>query len=453
MRTSRRYSGFLLMLGAVWTVFACGGDESKHGTQCDTPGDREQCVCTGTTFGTRTCQTDGYWSECDCDAPYDQGSGGIGGSESGIGGSESGIGGSGVGGYQGSGGAGVGGSGVGGTGVGGAMGSGGAVGTGGVMGTGGNVGIGGAIGLGGNPGTGGAVAVGGASTGGAGVGGAGTGGLPAAGGTGTGGSSGNGGVAGAGQGGTALGGAGGGSAGTSGGTAGSAGAGSPDYAPCPETGPCKIMPFGDSITEGCCNFVGGYRVELFRHALQDGHDITFVGSVSNGPTTVDGVPFPRDHEGHGGYTIDDEPARGTNGISPFVDTSLPSYVPDIITLMIGTNDINGNIDVADAPNRLGTLLDSIHAQDPDILVVLAQIIPTTNDGTNQAVQTYNAAMPALVSDRVALGHHLLLVDMYTAFTQDANYKNTLLSDGLHPNDAGYALMGQTWYAAISDYLR
>jgi lysophospholipase L1-like esterase len=213
------------------------------------------------------------------------------------------------------------------------------------------------------------------------------------------------------------------------------------------------MPFGDSITEGCCNFVGGYRVELFRQARQEGHDITFVGSVSNGPTTVDGVPFPRDHEGHGGYTIDDEPARGTNGISPFVGTSLPSYTPNIITLMIGTNDINGNIDVADAPNRLGTLLDSIHAQDPDVLVVLAQIVPTQNDGTNQAVQTYNAAMPQLVSDRVALGYHLILVDMYAAFTQDVNYKNTLLADGLHPNDAGYALMGQTWYAAISDYLR
>ena len=53
----------------------------------------------------------------------------------------------------------------------------------------------------------------------------------------------------------------------------------------------------------------------------------------------------------------------------------------------------------------------------------------------------------------APGHHLILIDMYTAFTQDPNYKNTLFADGLHPNDAGYALMGQTWYAAISEYLR
>ena len=226
----------------------------------------------------------------------------------------------------------------------------------------------------------------------------------------------------------------------------------PGYEPCPATGPCKIMPFGDSITEGCCAFNGGYRVELIRLARQAGQDITYVGSASNGPAMVDGMPFPQNHEGHGGYTIDDNPARNTNGISPFVATSIPAYMPDIITLMIGTNDINGNIDVQTAPDRLAALLDSIFEQDPEVLVVLAQMVPTTNDGTNQAVQAYNAAIPDLVSARVAMGRHLILVDMYEAFVRDADYKSSLMADGLHPNTAGYARMAETWYAAIAPYL-
>ncbi len=244
-------------------------------------------------------------------------------------------------------------------------------------------------------------------------------------------------------------------AGGSGGAPGSAGAGGagdvveePGYQPCPESGPCKIMPFGDSITEGCCIFTGGYRVDLFRQARADGHEITFVGSVSNGPAMVDGVPFPQDHEGHGGYTI-----QGGNGIAQFVMPSLNAYEPDIITLMIGTNDINGNMDLPNAPRRLGELLDSIFDIDPDVLVVLAQIVPTQSDGTNQRVQEYNSAMPALVEERVAMGRNIILLDMYEAFTRDASYKNTLLGDNLHPNDAGYVRMAETWYEVIAPYLR
>lgn len=249
------------------------------------------------------------------------------------------------------------------------------------------------------------------------------------------------------SGGGAMGGAGGSMGGAGGSMGGSGGAG---YEPCPPMGACVIMPFGDSITEGYPNG-GGYRVELFRLAHSEGHDITFVGSATpNGPNMVDGVPFPRNHEGHGGYTIDS--IGNANGIRQFVEPSIQNYEPDIITLMIGTNDINGNLQVASAPERLGQLLDAIYAADADVLVILAQIVPTRSDGTNQAVQTYNAAIPALVTERTAMGYHLILIDMYEAFARDADYKTTLLGDNLHPNDTGYARMGQTWYDTLSQYL-
>jgi lysophospholipase L1-like esterase len=207
------------------------------------------------------------------------------------------------------------------------------------------------------------------------------------------------------------------------------------------------MPFGDSITQGY-NVAGGYRAPLLHLALAAKRQITFVGSASDySVPTVDGVTFPKNHEGHGGYTIE-----GNNGIAQFVSTSIPNYKPNITTLMIGTNDINGNNNVSDAPNRLGKLLDSIFMGDANILVVLAQMVPTGTDGTNTAVKTYNAAMPNLVSTRISKGQHIVLVDMYTAFTKDANYKQSLLGDNLHPNQTGYNLMADVWFAALSPYL-
>jgi lysophospholipase L1-like esterase len=255
--------------------------------------------------------------------------------------------------------------------------------------------------------------------------------------------------AGAGMGGVggATGGSGGaaGGGGAGGGSAGASGAAA--FQPCPASGPCKIMPFGDSITQGY-NVNGGYRAPLLHLALAASRSITFVGSASDySVPTVDGMAFPKNHEGHGGYTIE-----GSNGISQFVATSIPSYKPNIITLMIGTNDINGNNNLADAPNRLGKLLDAIFMRDANILVVLAQIVPTRTDGTNNAVKTYNAAMPNLVSTRVSKGQHILLVDMYTAFTKDANYKQSLFADNLHPNQAGYNAMADVWFQAVSPYL-
>jgi len=225
------------------------------------------------------------------------------------------------------------------------------------------------------------------------------------------------------------------------------------YSPCPPKGrPCVILPVGDSITAGSqSSSGGGYREPLFHLANKNIKSITFVGANTSGPSTVDGLPFPRAQSGYSGYIVDT--VAGRQGISQFFPAQIVRYKPNIILLMIGTNDVGAG--VTGIPARLARLMDTMLDADPSLLLVVAQIVPqqkATPDTKNMEVQAYNAEIPSLVKTRADAGKHVKLVDMYGAFTANANYSTVYLADKLHPNDAGYALMADTWYAAIGSLL-
>jgi lysophospholipase L1-like esterase len=254
-----------------------------------------------------------------------------------------------------------------------------------------------------------------------------------------------GGVGGGGSGGIGAGGGTSGAAQAGGGTAGSSGAAA-SYCPTTPGTPCNILPVGDSITEGCCTApMGGYRIELYHQALTNKKNVTFVGTLSNGPGTVDGQTFPQHHEGHGGWKI--------SQIAGVIDNAISSSHPHIVLLKIGTNDINGNDNISNAPTRLANLIDQICKDAPNALLVVSAIIPTTNDGTNNNVRSYNAAIKQKAEAAASSGKHVVFVDNYQAFAQNTNYKTALMADGLHPNTAGYVVLGDSFYGVISSYLQ
>jgi lysophospholipase L1-like esterase len=270
------------------------------------------------------------------------------------------------------------------------------------------------------------------------------------------GGSGNGGSAGTGGSAQPDGGAGG-SVKDSGATDGSADA-APAYNPCPAKGaPCAIMGLGDSITDGVGSSTGGsYRTFLYQLALDHGQNVTMVGNNMTGPNTVAGpdggaVTFPKGNEGHSGFTIDD--GGGRTGIHNLTAPAMTKFHPNIITLMIGTNDVDIMLDLPNAGTRLGALMDTILTTDPNVLLVVAKIVPTKDDNENVRVQAYNDKIPALVQARAAAGKHVIMVDMYGAFTANANFKTDYMSDNLHPKDGGYTKMADVWYAAIGSLFR
>ncbi|GAA3437552.1 SGNH/GDSL hydrolase family protein [Kutzneria kofuensis] len=194
-------------------------------------------------------------------------------------------------------------------------------------------------------------------------------------------------------------------------------------------GGVRIMPLGDSITDGV-QTPGGYRIGLWQRFVAGNYREDFVGSLFNGPPALG----DHDHEGHSGWRIDQIDAN--------IVTWLRNTTPHTVLLHIGTNDVLQNYDVANAPNRLSGLIDHITATVPTAEVFVATIIPIANAGQEQAGQRYNAAIPGIVQSKAAAGKHVHLVDMHAALTAAD------LVDGVHPTAAGYDKMAATWFTAL-----
>jgi lysophospholipase L1-like esterase len=190
-------------------------------------------------------------------------------------------------------------------------------------------------------------------------------------------------------------------------------------------GGVRVMPLGDSITDGF-NVPGGYRIDLWQKLAAGGYRIDFVGSQFNGPSSLG----DHDHQGHSGWTIAQIDANVVNW--------LRATTPRTVLLHIGTNDMfNGS---AGAPQRLSTLIDRITTTAPEAEVFVSTIIPLS--GADSQVRTYNAAIPAMVQSKANAGRRVHLVDMYPALTLAD------LADGVHPNAGGYSKMATVWYNAL-----
>ena len=241
---------------------------------------------------------------------------------------------------------------------------------------------------------------------------------------------------------------------------GEAGSGATSYKPCPTNGEaCKILPFGDSITEGVkSSDNAGYRSQLFKLIVAAKQKVTFTGSLSGGPAQVSGQTFPRMHEGHAGWTIDPGYSEfsGYGGISSLVPSPALSGAPHIILLHIGANDLFPTKDGAGMATRLDALVEKIAGKAPKSLIVLAQITPvgSTNNGhtkaqvdaANAAQMLYNSKIPAIIQSHVVKGHYVIGADM------SKMPLSGLTTASVHPNDQGYAYMAGIWYEAIKDLL-
>jgi lysophospholipase L1-like esterase len=218
-------------------------------------------------------------------------------------------------------------------------------------------------------------------------------------------------------------------------------------------GPLQIMPLGDSITQGI--FGGGYRNKLCELLTNAGYDFRFIGTqaVNSTPLLVDSGNDH--HEGHGGYAlshllnnIDGGTSNGGHWIDGLPGTR-PAVYPDIILLMIGTNDLGSHLrEVEPTLEDYDTFLDKLAAMRPDAFILVATLIPYTGSQEKYRLREqhqleFNAALPALVKRHQAAGQHVGLVDMRPAVKPEHISK-----DDVHPTQEGYDTIAAVWFEAL-----
>ena len=208
-------------------------------------------------------------------------------------------------------------------------------------------------------------------------------------------------------------------------------------------GRIRVMPMGDSITEGVGCLPGGYR-RLLENELLPGLDFQFVGSWN---VCSQGMRFPY-HEGHSGWTIQNYIGEVTTAEN-YPKTNLPPSVywvsrahPDMILLLIGTND--GPVSVQEFERRYTKLLNQIYSAAPDVVLVWCKVLPKVSDTTGEIVENSSAAIDAVAESFSAQGKQIAVVKVDNSFNPV-----TMTVDGTHPNSIGCPLLEQAFEAGIS----
>jgi len=221
-------------------------------------------------------------------------------------------------------------------------------------------------------------------------------------------------------------------------------------------GKLKIMCLGDSITNGF-TVEGGYRNTLCGLIEKNGLDkkAVFVGSLRCGNG------YSPDHEGHSGWAIENIPPdgdcekTGRRGISENTAGYMDNHKPDIVILMIGTNDILSQYDIENMPHRLKKLVNTILDRLPENGRLYLANIPyikesakynetgKTQSETDSQIDYYNSAVRNIASS----DNRIIFADINSLLCFDD------LQDGIHPNKIGYEKMGIFWFNKIKDFIK
>lgn len=242
-----------------------------------------------------------------------------------------------------------------------------------------------------------------------------------------------------------------------------------------------VLPMGDSITHGSSNGAN-WRKPLFDGFARDGWNVRSAGFWENlysealAEANAPALPACRRHNGISGQRIHTGGNRAgyLEGVANFLDAD--GY-PDVITLMIGTNDAEGDPEAAFA--HWQALVRRLVALRPDAWILVSPIpamrgqtaeayaadpfrpayneaILSLFDVSERTVEADGAEVPCRLgtlnaAGRAAFGDlaKVRLASMLDALGfAESGVNNPYYLDDLHPNQAGYNRMAAVWRAAI-----
>jgi acetyl esterase/lipase len=192
----------------------------------------------------------------------------------------------------------------------------------------------------------------------------------------------------------------------------------------------KIMPVGDSITEGGSTF-SNWRFPLWEKLTAAGYFIDYVGSRS--ATSRIGT---LKHEGYGGQTVEYLAAQ--------LATTFPQNPADIVLLHAGHNYFSDANPVPQMLTATESIIATCRKTKPQVTILLAQVIPSLKLPKYSYIPEFNAALPALAARLSTPTSPVIIVDHATGFDPATD----TVADQVHPNESGAAKMRDRWFEAL-----
>lgn len=244
---------------------------------------------------------------------------------------------------------------------------------------------------------------------------------------------------------------------TQGGSGGSGGEAEP-LMPLPDV--ARIMAIGDSVTRATC-----WRARLWEQlnaSLAGRFDLVGTLQSDNGCMPA---AYDRDNQGYSSSLITEIVANITTrqGCDPSpcptmsqVAEAFMTATPDIALVHFGTNDVWNSRAPTAILDGYSALVDALRAANPDVRVLIAQIIPMNVTaatcagcacaGCPAGVQALNTQIETWATGKATVRSPIEVVDQWTGFDTAADTR-----DGVHPNETGSQKMADVWFEALQPH--
>lgn len=192
----------------------------------------------------------------------------------------------------------------------------------------------------------------------------------------------------------------------------------------------RIMPVGDSITEGGTSF-SNWRYPLWEKLYTAGYLIKYVGSRQT-PSRIGELP----HEGYSG--------KNSTFLAATVPANFKKHPADIVLLHVGHNQSAEQKPVPQILKDTESLIQDFRRVNPKVTVLLAQPIPSGKLPKYAYLPELNQQLVLLAKRLDKPASRIVIVPQAEAF----NPANDTVADLVHPNASGAAKMTQRWFDAL-----
>ena len=187
-----------------------------------------------------------------------------------------------------------------------------------------------------------------------------------------------------------------------------------------------ILAIGDSITQGGKTFIC-YRQVLIPELRKRNIGFTFIGPNQDAVSA---------HAGYGG--------KNTRYLLSITKDVYSRYPADIVMIHSGHNSFSKDKPVPGIIHDTEAMIDNIREINPDVIVLLAQVIPSGKLPKYSYIPELNQELSSLFGRLNKLWQSIILVNQAEGF----HWKTDTVNDKVHPNASGAKKMAEKWIDAL-----